>query len=284
MRKKLYSIRNSIKNNINYIIYRKHIPIFYFSKKKNVGDILNPYLIEKISNNKTFLVKSRNKKHILPIGSILHFATKQSIVWGSGIIHPSQLPSEETLGLMDYRAVRGELTKQELERHNLDIKNIALGDPGILLPLFYTPKKSNKRFRVGIVPHYVDANNPTLLKYLNKEDVLIIDVQQDPEEFIDQITSCDYILSSSLHGLILSDAYEVPNAWLRFSDKMIGGNFKFHDYYTTTDKMNVCITGPACIYNQNILDDIISRPENFCEVNHYIYDKQTLLASFPGFL
>lgn len=284
MRKKLNNLNNYITDTVNTFIHRENIPIFYFSKTKNVGDILNPYLIQKISGKETTLVRSRRVKHILPIGSIIHFGTEKSTVWGSGIIHPSQLPPENTLKKMRYKAIRGLLTKQELKNYNINLGNIPLGDPAVLLPIYYSPQKSARRFKVGIVPHFVDADNPILLKYLNNKDVLIIDVKQNPEDFIDKINSCDYILSSSLHGLIISDSYKVPNAWLRFSDKVIGGDFKFHDYYSTTDKVNFYSTGPINIYNQEILDNIIDCPAKFCEVNHYIYNKQDLLATFPYIL
>lgn len=283
MRKKLSSITSYLSDTISYIIHRKEIPIYYFSKTKNVGDILNPYLIEKISNNKAFLVKSRKKKHILPIGSILHFATNNSIVWGSGIIHPSQVPSRKTLKSMQYKAIRGKLTEKELKKYDVELKNITLGDPAVLMPLFYSPKKPRRRYKVGIVPHFVDASHVTLSEYLNSNDVLLIDVRQDPESFIDQIVLCDYILSSSLHGLILSDAYEIPNAWIRFSDKVVGGNFKFQDYYTTTDKVDGENAEPIFISDQEIIDSILTNPKDFCNVNYYIYDKRELLDSFPRF-
>lgn len=284
MRNKLNNLNNYIKDTLNSFIHHNNIPIFYFSETKNVGDILNPYLIQKISGKKTTLAKSRRVKHVLPIGSIIHFGTKKSTVWGSGIIHPSQLPPANTLKKMRYKAVRGLLTKQELESYCVNLDDIPLGDPAVLLPIYYSPQKTARRFRVGIVPHFVDADNPILLKYLNNEDVLIIDVKQNPEDFIDQINSCDYILSSSLHGLIISDTYKISNAWVRFSDKVIGGNFKFHDYYSTTDKGNFYATRPINIYNQEILDNIIDYPSNVCDVNNYMYDKQALLASFPHYL
>lgn len=50
-------------------------------------------------------------------------------------------------------------------------------------------------------------------------------------EVLDQICSCEYIASSSLHGLIMSEAYDIPNLWIELSGKLMGGHFKFHDFF-----------------------------------------------------
>ena len=41
----------------------------------------------------------------------------------------------------------------------------------------------------------------------------IIDPTQDWKTVVDEMTSCKAILSSSLHGLVVSDAYSIPNAF-----------------------------------------------------------------------
>ena len=50
-------------------------------------------------------------------------------------------------------------------------------------------------------------------------------------EVIDQICSCEYIASSSLHGIIIAETYEVPNLWIELYGKLLGGHFKFHDFF-----------------------------------------------------
>ena len=58
-------------------------------------------------------------------------------------------------------------------------------------------------------------------------------------DIIEQITSCEFIISSSLHGLIVSDAYGVPNVWAEFSDNIWGNGFKYRDYYASINMNDV---------------------------------------------
>jgi pyruvyltransferase len=59
---------------------------------------------------------------------------------------------------------------------------------------------------------------------------------------IRDLMSCRAIASSSLHGLILADAYGLPNAWLDSDaggggSRPGGGEFKFYDYFASVDKL-----------------------------------------------
>lgn len=93
---------------------------------------------------------------------------------------------------------------------------------------------------MGIIPHYIDIDNPVLAQFLNahKEDVLLIDLVHYDKwtDIPDQIVSCDCILSSSLHGLIVSDSYNIPNVWIGLSNELTGGDFKFYDYFSSVQR------------------------------------------------
>lgn len=66
--------------------------------------------------------------------------------------------------------------------------------------------------------------------------ILVIDVSNPWTEVVDAIRSSDVVLSSSLHGLIVAEAYGIPASWIRISDRLQGGSFKFNDYYLATGR------------------------------------------------
>lgn len=205
----------------------------------NYGDDLNLYLLAIISNKKIipskFSVISRllKKTKYSCIGSILGWADENTIIWGSGAIekHLSNKFSPKKI-----LAVRGPLTRNYLIEKGFDCPEI-YGDPALLVSMYYTPLRKI-RYKIGIIPHYVDKDNEVLSLYETDSSVKIINIQSYGKwtDFIDLIASCEFILSSSLHGIIVSDSYHIPNMRCKFSDKIVGGNFKYNDYYMSVGK------------------------------------------------
>ena len=62
--------------------------------------------------------------------------------------------------------------------------------------------------------------------------------------WVDELCACEYVISSSLHGLILAEAYHIPTLWATFSDNINGGTFKYMDYYKSINT----ITPPMLIF------------------------------------
>ena len=155
-----------------------------------------------------------------------------SIVWGSGCISATAPPSKKP---REVCAVRGPLTRKALLELGYSCPEI-YGDPALLLPRLYTPHVAVK-YRLGIIPHFIDRDIPWVHEMSLKSGVKILDIQKvDPESFIDSVAECEYILSSSLHGIIISDAYDVPNMWIELSNNVIGNGFKFFDYFLSVKR------------------------------------------------
>jgi hypothetical protein len=216
----------------------KEIPLFYWSEikfifreKENYGDLLSKYIVEKISDNPVKFVHpnkqqwyKRNRTNFLAVGSILHHANKHSIVWGSGIID-----HEQEIAEADFRAVRGPQTRYFLLKLGYRCPKV-YGDPALLLPKYYNPEVE-KKYKIGIVPHYHDYKKAVEL-FQNESDIKVIDLlTMDVEETTKEILSCENIISSSLHGLIVAHAYKIPALWVEFSDKIFGNGIKYRDYF-----------------------------------------------------
>lgn len=260
-----------------FLISKKDLyPVMYFSSKKNVGDLLTPYIVSKVSNKKPYNLTSGYRSHVLGIGSIMHLAKCKSIVWGTGIIDPKALPSIKVLRSVKLLGVRGELSRDLIARNKVNTDDVFLGDPGLVMPLLYEPKCKRKDYVIGFVPHYIDKDLTIVNEIISIKEVLLIDVESDPEEFIDQINKCDYIVSSSLHGLILADAYGIPNCWVKLSNNLVGGDFKFKDYYTTTGNAD-----PKPVFLKVVTDFDVDRIKMICKVSSYKYNPQDILSKLP---
>ena len=48
--------------------------------------------------------------------------------------------------------------------------------------------------------------------------------------------ACEEIVTSTLHGLICAEAYGIPVTWVKYSDKICGGQLKFQDYFLGTGR------------------------------------------------
>ena len=206
-------------------------------KPRNFGDDLNYYLFSQINDgfvrffNCSFLSLFKRKNYLC-IGSTIHHGNRHSIVWGAGCIsHDGPIPA-----LKKVLAVRGPMTRELLIQKGINCPQI-YGDPALLLPFFYKPnKKPNKN--IGIVLNAADEFAFDYNRFDNNYSYISMTNYYKWEDVIDKITGCKLILSSSLHGLIIADAYNIPNLWVSVDNNknVIGGFFKYLDYFSSVDR------------------------------------------------
>jgi len=248
------------------------IRLFYWSEikfihkdKENYGDLLSVYIVEKITGKPVKWVYprklkwfSRKKRNFLAIGSIIHHASKHSVVWGSGIIDRTQ-----EVAKADFKAVRGPKTREFLLNKGYDCPE-TYGDPAILLPNLFRPGIT-KKFKVGIIPHYHDYER-VLEFYKDEKDILVIDLMTlDIEDVTQKILRCERTISSSLHGIIVSHAYGIPSVWVKFSNKIFGDDIKYLDYL---ESVSLNPYEPTFIDQKlplNELDRLLDKVENLPE-------------------
>lgn len=174
------------------------------------------------------------KKHLLTVGSGAVKSYQNMTIWGSGV--ERELPQrfrrffqKSWFRKLDIRAVRGPLSRKYLMKLGHQVPEV-YGDPAILMPLIYGGLTGGgKEYEVSVIPQLVTEKG-IREKY---PDAHIISMNtNDYESVIDQIVQSKLIISSSLHGVILADAYGVPSVWYRGLRKDI--DFKYLDYYAST--------------------------------------------------
>ena len=135
-----------------------------------------------------------------------------------------------------------------------------------------------KKYFVGIVPHRWDKDQEVFKKMLKHyPNSKIIDVQNNPVQVLKEISECEYIISTSLHGLIVSDSYAIPNCWCEISDRVLGEGFKFHDYFSSfgTDREVFDLREGQL---PNIDEDFKC---NFKSIDQVYEKQQELIDAFP---
>lgn len=257
-----YLLKNSL---INFICH-KTFPANVFMeltekcqiKHKNWGDDINKELLYFISGKKVFcannslIYKIFTLKNYSCIGSILGmYENEKTEVWGSGILSEKILLRARPAKV---HLVRGKLTRNYLINRDVPCPE-KYGDPALLISDYYKPN-IRRRYKMGIIPHYVDLEEEIITNYISQNpDVVLIDVANYNKwtDICDLVASCDFVISSSLHGLIVSDSYGIPNLWVRFTDRLAGGDFKFLDYFSSVNRVE---TSPVLIQNAIQLDEI----------------------------
>ena len=202
------------------------IELFYWKSPKavNFGDYLSSVIVTKMAALRDcFLDEERpSPARLLAIGSILHFARDGDVVWGSGV--NGKVPVERhRFTRLDVRAVRGPLTRDFLLRRGIEAPEI-YGDPGILVADLLKsrfPKPEKQKESVVFVPNLHDIDE--MRDWENVVSPL------DPWwTVLRRISEAGHVISTSLHGLVVADAFGVPCTYLRLSEEE--KLFKYEDY------------------------------------------------------
>ncbi|ASI98057.1 hypothetical protein BSZ04_22320 [Vibrio rotiferianus] len=247
------------------------IALHWWNGRLNFGDVVNKFIVEKLSGKRAIWSSDKSdKEHHLVIGSVLQSSNDNAIVWGSGIISDRKMPLFKPKKVY---AVRGPKTREVLLARGIECPEV-YGDPALVLPSLIQPNDSDTVYKLGIIPHYNNKSD-VFFKQNFPDDVKIIDIETDDVQvFIDEIASCELIVSSSLHGIIIADAYGVPAHHISFDDSVEGGEFKFFDYYLSVGRdCNL----PIQVSESTRLEDLYALPKHY-DIN---IDTQPLLDSCP---
>jgi len=239
----------------------------------NWGDSINPILIEKIAGrpvlSASHTLNFSRRPVISAVGSVLDDADELNLcVWGSGFKFSDgrmKAPPRKV------HAVRGPLSRKLLLDQSIDCPEV-FGDPALLFPTLFGAFSPMRDFAIGIVPHFNDRDSP-ILASPQFQNCVNIDVGLEPFAFMDLISRCQLIVSSSLHGIIAADSLGIPSLRAVLGDRVLGGDFKFNDYYLSTGKIR-----PSIYLSETTT---LSEIEDLAFRGGISIDLEQLLAAFP---
>jgi hypothetical protein len=201
----------------------------------NLGDALSPLVVSALSGLPIAYHRFQsNTERLACVGTIGHkFVGGRVHVWGTGF-DPRRHPLERRVGYclppqteFWVHAVRGPLTADLLRQQGLTVPAV-YGDPVWFLPTLLPP--APKTYELGVVLHLSELRQrmpeSTYKREFKRyrvpphlaESVQIISPLTEPNvgaiaQRIQAITACKRIVSTSLHGLIIAEAYGIPCAY-----------------------------------------------------------------------
>ncbi len=201
---------------MNPLVPSKPLRLHWWKAEPNFGDAINPLIVGHVARRPVEHIGPR-RADLFAIGSMLQVVKRTQkearetgeklCVWGTGLLNP--IFGHDFLDNVEIALVRGPITAALLKR---ELKQF--GDPGLLIN-DALPFEELRQDRIGIVPHYSLIEDPTVLAFVASDPAyLLIDPRDDAADVCLQIASCAHVFASSLHGLIIADAYGVSNTWI----------------------------------------------------------------------
>ena len=240
------------------------VNLFYWNNITNAGDYYAQWLATKLYKE----VKYSNRPNLVITGSILGWneLNNSTIVWGCGLHNNSLNEKCKITNKNNFKAVRGYLTAKKLQ-----LENVTVGDPGVLISKYYSAKKYTYRKKYCLVCHWKDYDECKKL-YGAYIDVISM-ITNNIEQLADTLNKYDLVLSTSLHGIIFAHSYNIPAIHIEFNKLESLDDFKYKDYYSTLDiNYTKRILVKNLIKDLNIFNDLyknknLYRPSQKCIKN-----------------
>lgn len=195
----------------------------------NFGDLLGPIVVRALLNEAGLSAdRACRSARLLSIGSILHLAKDDDVIWGSGR-NGKISDTLHDFSRLDVRAVRGPLSRAFLEARGITVPAI-YGDPALLVPhaLPHLVKLSEKPrlHDVTHVPNYNDLGQ-------TRRDDTLIDPRSPLDTCLERIATSRLVVGSSLHAIIVAESLHIPAQLIR---SRVEDEFKYRDYYLATGR------------------------------------------------
>ncbi|MDE5446974.1 polysaccharide pyruvyl transferase family protein [Bradyrhizobium sp. CSA207] len=241
-----------------------HVELFFWRPDNgtvNFGDHLSLVVVDQCLRRSGYTLADEvpHARRMLAIGSILHYARNGDVIWGSGLNgRPGQDDLNRRVDHLDVRAVRGPRTQEILRRRGLAVPDV-FGDPALLLPQLFPGRFQRRPMRPWVfVPNLHD------LSLVDHRSADVVTPLGSWNRRIEAILAAELVLASSLHGIIVAEAFGIPARYVRLTDAE--SEFKYRDYYEGTGRFDVEFassieegremggTAPASFNHQALMD------------------------------
>ncbi|WP_298933751.1 polysaccharide pyruvyl transferase family protein [uncultured Ramlibacter sp.] len=233
------------------------------TQSHNFGDHLSKIVVDAILAGKGRVLEEEVPKtrNLLAVGSILHFANTGDVIWGSGV-NGKIAPAAHRFTSLDVRAVRGPLTRDFLQELGIQVPPV-YGDPALLLPRLFPG-----RFRASASKPYVVVPNLHDLRHFAQLPIgTVVSPMDSWNRCVEEILQAELVIASSLHGLIIAEAFGIPARYLRVSQTE--SLFKYRDYVLGTGRTEL------------VFAKTVDQALEMGGMEHPTFDSQALLDAFP---
>lgn len=282
----------------------------------NFGDALSPIIVAGLSNMPVQVV-SRNSSlydKLSAIGTIgQNLINGVNNIWGTGFdasISPInakktryKVPDNTYFNIL---ATRGRFSELLLKSQGISVPGI-YGDPGWFAK-YLVSGVVKKKYELGIIVHITELEEAHILSSVKKNfkryiipkelnhEIKIINTYADRSvdgvlDKIREIKSCKRVLSTSLHGLIMAEIFNIPCAWFGLSEKKgikspiyvydnaMPIDHRFRDFYSGTSSHDYVLTYHSLRHEYCNYDEAISfLDNNWLPVE---FDEVPLFQAFP---
>lgn len=201
----------------------------------NFGDLLGPLVVELMRDDiAPGHVAPAATRRLFSVGSVMHFARKGDVVWGTGVNGKASNGSIHGDQRLDVRAVRGPWTAAFMTARGIEVPEV-YGDPALLLPRLMPELETWRRVRgaeVLVVPNLNDVGSTPSGDWTTQ-------LPTEPlRTVLRAIAGASFVVGSSLHAVVVADALGIPARLVSSPTEHL---FKYRDYLAGTGRPHTTI-------------------------------------------
>lgn len=204
---------------------------------------------------------------VVACGSVLPTARSHDVVAGAGGYSFQRRIAFDHLRNSTIASVRGPVTFGLLRNHAVPAPDVFV-DPGLLAgtlvwPELYHVHRGNS---TCVLLHGSDAK---LTSAFDAFSVEFLSVHEAPYDIAVKMQRCRLVISSSLHGLVFADAFQIRSVWLHTTETS-QRPAKFIDYFSSLHQVPVFAASVERAFQRDSRRPVLSLQHLYATCNAYV--------------